>query len=469
LSQSLLLSFGGLFLHSCNLFNNDNSEKNIIVIGAGIAGLAAAKKLSEAGFKVTVLEARNRIGGRIQTIDLNGFKMDAGASWIHGTTNNPLYLFSQEESVLTVPTFDDPSYLYDVNGEDITEDEWKEVESYLGQLYDESFSYPDISLRELTAIVEPKLKLTEKMKRLFYGAVRTEVEVPYAEDGTDLSSAVLHSDDSFPGNNVLFPGGMSQLVSILSRGLDIRLNTFVTDINYSSDQVEVFFTNPSGIDKKRSCHACHQNNDAPVLTPDGSLKADKVIVALPLGMLKNRSVTFFPDLPSRKRDAIANTSIGTMNKVFLYFGNKFWPDDGTFLEYFKDNYSEMMVYESFSAIGNKNVLTTFLGGKHARQIERADIRSTMDMVMLDLRKMFGSSIPDPENIYKTGWHTDPFALGAYPHIPPGSKLSHCDRIAESIDDKVFFAGDSTTSKYLATAHGAYISGINAAKKIINNS
>jgi monoamine oxidase len=155
-----------------------------------------------------------------------------------------------------------------------------------------------------------------------------------------------------------------------------------------------------------------------------------------------------------------------MNKVFLYFEKSFWPKDGNFLEYFKDTSSEMMVYESYSPIGNNNVLIVFLAGKHARKIENMTIEETRDLVVSDLRKIYGSSIPNPSNVYKTGWHTDPFALGSYPHIPPGSKLSHCDRIGNSIDNKIFFAGDATISNYLATAHGAYISGIKAANEIL---
>jgi len=466
ISNSLYVVLGGLFFDSCNAFNK--KKEDIIVIGAGIAGLAAASKLSLSGYNVTVLEARDRIGGRIHTVDFNGFKMDAGASWIHGTDGNPLYSFSQENKISTVATFEDPSYLYDFDSSEITDSDWSKVKKNLDFLFDESLKNPNISLKELTIQTEAKLNLSEKERRLFYGAVRTEVEIPYAEDSNDLASNILNSDDSFPGDNVLFPEGMSQTIDKLASGLNIKKNSFVTDIQYYSNKVEVFVTDYSLIEKKRSCHACHGNKDATKLISGKSYKADKVVVALPLGMLKNEIVTFHPELPSFKKDSINNTAIGTMNKVFLYFEKSFWPKDGNFIEYFKDNSSEMMVYESYSPIGNNNVLIVFLAGKQARKIENMNIDETRDMVISDLRKIYGSSIPNPTNIYKTGWHTDPFALGSYPHIPPGSKLSDCDKIGNSIDNKIFFAGDSTISNYLATAHGAYISGIKAANEIIRN-
>ena len=467
LTNSFILSLSSLFLSKCSIFNNDKKDKKIVVIGAGISGLAAAYTLNNAGYEVVVLEARDRIGGRIKTIDFNGYKMDAGASWIHGTTNNPLYLFTQKKNIKTIATYNDPSYLYDFDGSDITDDDWKEVEKNLEYLSDKAYDYPNKSLEELSQLVEPQLNLSDRMKRLYYGAIRTEYEIPYAEDGKDLSSIVLVSNDSFPGNDALFPNGMEDVINALAAGLDIRPNSFVTKINYDSDSVEIFYTEPSNIEKKRSCHACHYNEDASLLSDDKSIKADIVIVALPLGMLKYNVVRFVPELPSNKVEAINKVSLGTMNKVFLYFEKSFWPDDGYFFEYFKDDYRNMMVFESFSTIGNKNVLLAFLSGKQARVIENMDIKTVKELVMNELKNMFGNSVPLPKNIYKTSWHTDPFALGSYPHIPPGSNLSYCNIIGEPIENRVFFAGDSTTSDYLATAHGAYISGISAANKIIN--
>jgi len=467
LTNSFILSLSSLFLSKCSIFNNDKNYKKIVVIGAGISGLAAAYTLKNAGYEVIILEARDRIGGRIKTIDFNGFKMDTGASWIHGTTNNPLYAFTKEKNIRTIATYDDPSYLYDFDGSLITVEDWKEVEKNLEFLWNKAYDSLDKSLEELSQLVEPELNLSDRMKRLYYGSIRSEYELPYAEDGNDLSSMILVSNDAFPGNDVIFPNGMDGVINALAARLDIRLNSFVTKISYDSDSVEIFYTEPSNIGEKRSCHACHYNEDASLLSNDKSIKADIVVVTLPLGMLKHNVVRFVPELPSNKVEAINKVSIGTLNKVFLYFEKSFWPDDGYFFEYFKDDYRNMMLFESFSTIGNKNVLLAFLAGKQAREIENMDTNTVQDLVINELKSMFGNSISEPKDICKTSWHTDPFALGAYPHIQPGSNLSYCNRIAEPIDNRVFFAGDSTTSEYLATAHGAYISGISAANKIIN--
>ncbi len=464
LVDSLILSLGGLFLGNCKSSNNVKKDKRIIVIGAGISGLAAAYTLNNAGYEVIVLEARNRIGGRIKTINFNGFKMDAGASWIHGTTNNPLYAFTQENNITTIATYADPSYLYDVDGSEITYDDWKEVEKNLEYLCDKAYDYPEKSLEEVSDIVEHQLSLSDRMRRLYYGAVRTEYEIPDGGDGKELSSIVLISNDSFPGDNVLFPDGMEKVTAALAKGLDIRLNRFVTKINYESDSIEIFYTDSSNVKDKISPYS---NGDFSSLSNEKMVKADIVIVTLPVGVLKRNIVRFVPELPSYKVEAIERITTGSMNKVFLYFEKSFWPDDGYFFEYFKEDYENMMVFESFSTMGIKNILLAFLAGKQSRMAEKEDIPTVKELVMNELKSMFGTSIPEPKDIYKTSWYTDPFALGSYPHIPPGSNLSFADKIAEPIDNRVFFVGDSTTSDYLSTAHGAYISGISAANKIIN--
>jgi len=151
-------------------------DKDIIVVGAGISGLAAAKTLKDAGYNVKIIEASNRFGGRIKTIDIDGYKADFGASWIHGKIGNPLYTLANSNGIVTKPTYYNPSYLYDINGEEITEAEWQTIENLLNQLYDLAYDHIDISLGELLVIFEPELEdLSAKMKRVFSGGVRSYV------------------------------------------------------------------------------------------------------------------------------------------------------------------------------------------------------------------------------------------------------------------------------------------------------
>jgi monoamine oxidase len=287
-------------------------------------------------------------------------------------------------------------------------------------------------------------------------------------DATEISAKVLTTEDSFPGNDVIFANGMGALTDILAQGLDIEYNKFVTKISYAEEKVFVYAKATADIDPKRSCIACHSAANASVLEHESVFSADKVVVALPLGMLKNENVVFEPALPAGKIAAINSLGIGTMNKVFLKFDHNFWHEDGYFFQYLKQDHSD--IFEFFSPVptGTDNVIVAVFAGQQARSIENMDDSDLIDLVMNDLKGMFGDDIPQPLSMQKTIWHTNSLALGAYPHLKPGSDLSACGIIAAPLLNKVFFAGDATSENFMATAHGAYISGMDAADNILKS-
>jgi monoamine oxidase len=443
----------------------EKEKKKYIVVGAGIAGLTAAAKLKKAGNEVTVIEASDRYGGRIMTVDMNGYKADFGASWIHGIKGNPLYELTIENAIRTEATHYEPSYWFDIDGSEITTEEWQQTEQLLTQLVDLAYDNQDISLEELLTLMKDDISaLSERMQRIFYGAVRSEIEIPYAVDSPDIAARALITNDSFPGNDVVFPGGMSQLTEILARDLEIVYNTFVTKISYSDSKVYVYATGTDSIDPKRSCIACHSGNQAGILESINVFSADKVIVALPPAMLTNGIVEFDPPLPQEKQNAVNSLGIGTMNKVFLRFEESFWDENAYFLQYLKEDYSKIIEFFSPAPTGSLNILVGVFAGQHARSIEKMNDDEVLDIVMSDLKNMYGDNIPQPVEMKKTTWHTNKFSLGSYPHLKPGADLSACDIIAAPLNNKVYFAGDACSSKYMATAHGAYISALNAAEK-----
>ena len=467
ITQAVLASLGIAILPHCRKkAAKPDITEDVLVIGAGISGLAAAKTLKNAGYHVTILEASDRYGGRIKTVDMDGYKADFGASWIHGIIGNPLYSLANENGIVTKPTYYNPSYLFDVDGEEITSAEWQTIENLLEQLVNLAYENPDVSLQYLLDLMEPGLNLTEKMKRTFYGGVRSEIEIPYAVDAGDISARALTTNDSFPGREVIFVNGMGTLTDILAQGLKIEFNTFVTKISYADNKVYVYTKNPSDIEPKRSCKACHSGTNASTLQHDNVFSADKIVVALPLGILKNENIIFEPALPTEKTAAINSLGIGTMDKVFLKFDNNFWHKDGYFFQYLKQDHSDIIEFFSPAPTGAENIIVAVLAGRQARSIEIMDETDVINMVMNDLKGMYGVNIPQPVAMQKTAWHTNPFALGAYPHLKPGSDLSVCDVIAKPLNNKVFFAGDATSKKYMSTAHGAYISGVDASNLII---
>ncbi len=469
LEKLAILSAGMLLLPYCKKEKQHPKtiiNKDILIIGAGIAGLAAAKQLSGRVRKITVIEAGQRYGGRINAVDLGGYKADLGASWIHGINGNPLYKLANKNNIKTRKTHYNPSHIYDIDGVEITNAEWRTVEKLFDKFYDLAEKNPNLSMQDLLDIMKPDLNLSEKLTRLWYGAVRSEYEIPYAVDAKDISARAVTSTDSFPGEDVIFSKGMHSLCDVLAKGINIQYNSFVSKIDYSGSKVRVFVNNTDTIDPQRSCKTCHTNSNAVSIKEDKILSADRVIVALPLGILKNKIVDFNPPLPSSKTDAINGLGIGTMNKVYLKFNANFWDDKAYFFEYLKKDSSKIIEYFSPAPTGEPNVLVAFLAGKHARSIEQKSDTEVKEMIMSDLKAMFGNNIPQAVSMHRTAWHTNILSLGSYPHLLPGSDLSVCDEIKKPLNNKVFFAGDSTSRNYMATAHGAYLSGIEAANKIL---
>jgi len=474
LTRATLASLGLLVLPHCKK-NTEGEEKppadnklNIIVIGAGISGLAAAKTLLNAGHNVNILEASMRFGGRIQTIDLDGYKADFGASWIHGIEGNPLYKLANNNNILTKATYYDPSYIFDLNGEEITDTDWAIIENLFVQLYDLASENLDASLQGLLDIMKPNLNLTDKLTRTWYGAVRSEYEIPYAVDAADISAKAIIGNDSFPGEDVIFPMGMQSLCNVLADGLKIEYNAFVSKITYNNNQVSIYVNKADDIDRLRACNACHSQGEASFLQSSDIRKADKVIIALPLGMLKNNIIAFEPSLPPNKKEAIKSLGIGTMNKVFLKFHESFWHHDAYFLEHLKEKSSQIIEFFSPLPTGTSNILIAVFSGQQARSIEHMDKNQLQELVMNELKAMYGQAIPEPISMEKTSWHTHPFALGSYPHLKPGSDITACDIIATPLENKVYFAGDATSKEYMATAHGAYLSGIHAASTLLKS-
>ena len=472
IERSILLALGLLFLPYCKKNSGPGpgpqlgEKKDIIIIGGGIAGLAAANALANSIHNVTILEASNRYGGRINTYDFGGYKADLGASWIHGITGNPLYKLANKNGIVTKVTHYEPSHIYDIDGTEITEAEWKKIEKLFNDLYDLAVKNPQNSLQGLLDIMAPNLNLSSRLTRLWYGAMRSEYEIPYAIDPKDLAAKAITLNDSFPGNDVVFSKGMHSLCQVLAKGVNIEYNSFVSKIDYSDSKVQVYVNKADTIDPQRSCNTCHNNSDAVFIKEDKILTADQVIVALPLGILKNKIIDFKPALPTSKTNAIDGLGIGTMNKVFLKFSTNFWDDKAYFFEYLKTDSLKIIEFFSPAPTGERNVLVAVLAGKHARSMEQKSDAEVKDMVMSDLKGMFGNSIPQPISMHRTAWHTNVFSLGSYPHLLPGSDISVCDEIKKPLSNKVFFAGDSTSRKYLATAHGAYLSGVDAANKIL---
>lgn len=418
------------------------TRAEVLVLGAGIAGLAAARALSAQGRSVIVLEARNRIGGRIWTETSLGLPLDLGASWIHGVNGNPITKLAQEFGAQTVPTDDENGLVFHADGSLMSAAEWAELEALFDELYAEvavmqDDTEADISLQAAFEAVLARHDLSrETIRRLnYYAYLGTSLE--YGADMKDLSLWWWDQDEVFGGLEVIFPGGYHQITAGLAQGLDLRLNEVVRVVRYGKPGVAVE-------------------------TSSGIFEAAQAVVTFPLGVLKQASVQFDPPLPDSKQTAIKRLGMGVLNKVYLKFPSVFWGETIETISYLGENLGEWSDWLSFVPLTGEPVLMAFHGGDRGFALEKLSEAELRAGALKTLRVIFGEDLPEPEGLLVTRWGKDPFSLGAYSHLPPFSSGEDYDRLAAPVDGVLFFAGEATSRKYPATVHGAYLSGLRAA-------
>lgn len=418
-------------------------EGRVVVIGAGIAGLAAARRLKEQGYSVIVVEGRDRIGGRIWTDKSAGVPIDLGAAWIHGISGNPIYKLSRKNRLPLFKTDFDAQELYE-SGRPLTKAQWDRIEKEYEKLTDEldarkrgagkNASLAD-ALRPLLARVPAGV-----VRRGVRYNVASDMEIEYASDLDELSLKYFDEDEAFPGDDMLFSRGFAGLTDALAAGLDVRTGQRVNKIEYSARGVKIH-------------------------TSRGGLDCDWAVVTLPLGVLKKEAVTFAPALPADKHGAIARLGMGTMNKVALVFPRSFWPAQAHRFGRLKDDERSIMEFWNLEPVVGRPALAALSAGDFARSLDRGSVAAAVARAMGELKAMFGNGIPAPVAFTRTAWSSDPFAYGSYAHVAPGASLDDFEIMARPVADRLFFAGEHTHEKYPATVHGAYLSGIRAAREV----
>ncbi|MCT7983794.1 FAD-dependent oxidoreductase [Laspinema sp. A4] len=445
LQLSLFASTLGLSL-ACAENRAQSSPQKVLVIGAGIAGLAAARELQGQGFQVTVLEGRDRIGGRIHTSRTLGFPVDLGASWIHGITDNPIATLAKAWQIPILPTDFDNIILYNNQGNPMSDRDFEVSYALYEEIRDRAASIAENSEQDLSlgAALQQVLAaqtLTPQQAQLIEWGFNSEFVTEFGADLESLSSWYVDEGSEFDGGDYLFPQGYDQIITRLANNLEIQLQQKVTEIRYSSSGVSV-------------------------TTERESFTADAAILTLPVGVLKSGTIQFSPELPKHKQAAITRLNMGLLNKVIFKFSEQFWSQDYQRLGYLHENSPDFYEFLNGSFYSKNPVLIAFIGGSFAREIEQLSEEKIRERVLRVLRRSYGDRIPEPESMMVTRWSQDPFAFGSYSHIAVGGESSDRDILAEPIGDRLFFAGEATSRDYPATVHGAYLSGIREAKRLV---
>lgn len=421
------------------------AQPDVIIIGAGMAGLSAARALTGRGRSVLVLEARDRIGGRVWTSgQWPDAPVDLGASWIHGTDGNPLTRLADEAGIARMQTRWDPNPVFRPGGGRVFLDDAEDLAEALIEKARERAEERDndISLGAAVEALPDWARLDQTDRRRVRHVIHDNIELEYAAGWQDLSAWNFDDSGDYGGDEVVFPGGYGALPSHLAQGLSIQTGQPVVRIEKAGKGVRV--TTGTG----------------------SSHEARHVLVTVPLGVLKARQIEFSHPLSKKRSAAIKSLGMGLMNKCCLRFDRVFWPETSDVFSYLGERDGYWSEWLKLSQISGKPLLMGFNVGETAREIETLDDAATVSQAMQVLRSVYGPAVPDPVAAQISRWGKDPYALGAYSFAAVGTDRKTRQSLAGADwGGRLVFAGEAAHAEHPATVHGAYLSGQEAANLI----
>ena len=436
---------------------SDSELFDVVIVGCGPAGIAAAiefqKKNSTLNF--VLLEARDRVGGRVVT-DTTTFAgntpVDLGAQWLHHyRLENPLHTYHQSSRdaqinhhfILRTST----TPFFDIDGTKISTEKIEQAEAIFQRLCEKieqaclsiDQSIFDVIKNECNQHEEDHDPQLKRLVDLFFGIIEQ-----YEASNLDQLSAksYLKSDNGLQECNLAMPNGFGQFVKqiVQQHQLPIQLSTIVTCIDTSSsDSIVRIYT------KDQKVFLCKY-----------------VLVTIPLGCLKARSVEFRPTLPEWKQNAIDTMGVGLSDKIFLQFPYVFWNPQWTAIFCTSDRYRFILCRSDVCLLQIKLV------ARVAEDIELKSNEETLIEVMNLLRRIFSDrQVPEPNRYLITKWNRDEFARGSYSNFAVGADQQTSFDLARECHDRIHWAGEHTNyDGTIGCVDSAFESGQREAKRIL---
>ena len=412
-------------------------DADVIIIGAGAAGLAAARELSIAQLKVIVLEARQRIGGRIYTHS-DEWPIELGAEFVHGKP--PETFAIAERSGLKLESI--PNRHWYVHDGVLTKsgEFWSKVEAVMKDMT--HYTGPDQDF--LTFLGQYNREDIRSIATLyvegFHAAHADRISV-LGLNKTNEAASEIDDDKQFRVAN-----GYVQVVQVLhdeavAAGAVVHLDAMAMEVNWKRNEVEV------------------------ITALSESYKARRLLMTLPLSHMQTGQMQF--DLPLDEHRAQAGKlAMGHVIKVVLRFREPFWEEDLTFVH----APAELLPTWWTQFPVRTPLLAGWAGGTRAEVLTVESDDALLDQAIVALSHIFRVSkrVLEEELVesYLHNWQKDKFALGAYSYIPVGG-LGAQAQLARPVDDTIFFAGEATnTEGHHGTVHGALATGIRAAREIL---
>lgn len=442
----------------------EGDPERVIVIGAGLAGLAAANALRNAGVETIVLEARSRLGGRAHTRDLGGAYTDLGCYWIHEPIGNPMTRYARQAGVeqtsadieldlATIRVFDQ------VRGKNVALPDFvtafargTEFDERLGE-YAERLG-PESSIRDGARAYLEDAGLTGDDRRYAEFAIRVVAEQTDNAFWHAISlpaSAAYEAPYDGVGQGDTPRGGYRRIVDALAAEADVRFRHRVSAIERTRGGVAV--------------EALRFGAGGPRRV---ALRGSHAVVTVPLGVLKHGSIGFDPGLSARKRAAIERVGFGRFEKVSMLFEEPFWQDGGkTHIINIGDRPPvQFSITLDHQKLNGFPALTALAAGRYARTIQGLGAQQRTALVLGILDRIFGRRVPRPIAVRASDWRNDPFARGSYSYIRRGHMFEQLDVLSEPVGGRLLFAGEATSRARFGYSDGAFSSGIREAKRLL---
>ncbi len=438
----------GLAYASYNLCSfsipSGSRNKKVLIIGAGMAGAGAARMLYDQGFEIQIIEARNRIGGRMWSDNSLGTVLDMGAGWIEESRGNPINALAKQYGIKTTVSDFDSIDVYNSNGLGLNEDKYWEVYRKSQRILRRALRYgnaqqKDLSYQECLDHIWNKTSIDKELERMIKWRISTE-EINAATSFKNLS-AWGENEKGYSGDYLILPNGYAEIPQKMLHGIPIDYNRKVVEIIDHPNYVEV-------------------------KTEQESYSGDYVIVTVPLGVLKQNKIKFTPDLSVSKYKAIKTLEMGNMNKLAIKYPEVFWGTEKHFLGCISKNYGEFPVFVNWAHYGNGvPYLLATVGSEFSEALYNKGEEEQLHMINKFMKVYFPNS-PDATAVKFSGWKWQEFSCGSYSYLPVGAKEILRDSLAEP-HKKIHFAGEATIRAYAGTVHGAFLSGQREANRILN--
>ena len=442
--------------NSFQIENHSLSNADVVVIGAGAAGLAASSEFLKRGKSVICVEAMNRIGGRCFTDHkIFGVPYDIGAHWMHNYSGNHLAKYGKKNrDKFDVYEIKENLLVYD----GLNKTSFDNLNEILKKIKIIKDSYLDIKVN-LKNNVKPPFnddipfinQLPKKLKENdWFGTAHQAMGACLA--GVDFCDFTIYDEflnyKEIGERDGFVKEGYGSLVANLRKEVSVKLNTIVKEIKWNGKGVIIE-------------------------TNQGSIKSKICVVTVSTNVLNDGKIKFSPKLPVEKYEAFNGISLGVYNHITLLLKDEFYekfkilPDSYLFSKITNNNLPPKGSFGSLR-LHDTNLSYFDVGGQFAKDLEKEGEKASIDFALNSLRSTFGSEFNQfVINAHATSWGKNEFSLGSYSSARPG-KAHLREKLKTPVGDRIFFAGEATSINY-GTVHGADLSGKEVADDVINKS